>query len=363
MLPKTPATFGVRLGSGGASAAGNGLAWDAEWVNKIDRKLTTRGFGGGGSTMENRRNTKGRIHRTSLVVACVLAAMVTSNLARAQQVVLVVNGDVITTYDIEQRMKFVQLSTRKPAVRNEVIENLIDDKLKVQIGRRYKIEIPDGEIDAQYADMGHRMHMTPEQLTQALAQGGVDAITLKSKIRSDTVWQNIVRGKFQGDLQVREKDVLAALQQTEKKDEKEQVGYEYRLRPILFLVPRKEPQIAEARHKDAEALRGRFTDCDSGLKYARTLRDVAVRDVIVKSSSDLAPALREILDKTEIGHLTAPEMTPQGVELFALCERKETTEDTPEKRQAREKIFQEKFQLKAKRFLLDLRKQAMIERK
>src|SRR5271165_2059294 len=224
------------------------------------------------------RNTKGRTCRTALAVACLIAVAAASSTARAQQVLMVVNGDVITAYDVEQRMKFVQLSTRKPAVRSEVIDELIDDKLKVQFGRRYKIELPDSEIDAQFAEMGNRMHMTPEQLTQALAQGGVDAATLKAKIRSDTVWQNIVRGKYQGDFQIREKDVLAAIQ-TDKPDEKNQVGYEYRLRPILFLVPHGAAQITEARQKDAEALRGRFTDCDSGLKYARTLRDVAVRDV------------------------------------------------------------------------------------
>jgi peptidyl-prolyl cis-trans isomerase SurA len=315
--------------------------------------------------MEARRNTRGSICRTALAAACLIAAAAVSSTARAQQVVLVVNGDVITAYDVEQRMKFVQLSTRKPAARNEVIDELIDDKLKVQFGRRYKIEVPDADVDAQFAEMGHRMHMSSEQLTQVLAQGGVDASTLKAKIRSDTVWQNIVRGKFQGDLQIREKDVLAALQtdRPEKPDEKSQVGYEYRLRPILFLVPHGAGQLTEGRQKEAEALRGRFTDCDSGLKYARTLRDVAVRDVIVKSSSDLPQVLRDVLDKTEIGHLTAPEVTPQGVELFALCERKETKEDTPEKRQAREKLFTEKFQAKAKQLLRDLRKQAMIERK
>jgi peptidyl-prolyl cis-trans isomerase SurA len=312
--------------------------------------------------MEVLRNTKGRTCRTALAVACLIAAAAASSTARAQQVLMIVNGDVITAYDVEQRMKFVQLSTRKPAVRSEVIDQLIDDKLKVQFGRRYKIEIPDGEIDTQFAEMGNRMHMSSEQLTQALAQGGVDAATLKAKIRSDSVWQSIVRGRYQGDFQIREKDVLAAIQ-NDKPDEKSQVGYEYRLRPILFLVPHGAAQITEARQKDAEALRGRFTDCDSGLKYARTLRDVAVRDVIVKSSSDLPPVLRDVLDKTEIGHLTAPEVTPQGVELFALCERKETKEDTPEKRQAREKLFTEKFQAKAKQLLRELRKQAMIERK
>jgi peptidyl-prolyl cis-trans isomerase SurA len=313
--------------------------------------------------MQTRGNPDGRIYRISVAVACMFAALTASNLARAQQVALIVNGDVITTYDIEQRMKFVQLSTRKAAARNEVVEELIDEKLKVQIGQRYKIEIPDSEVDATYAEMAHRMNnMTAQQLTQLLAQGGVDATTLKARIRADTIWQNIVRGKFQGDLQVRESDILAVLQ-TEKKDEKNQIGYVYRLRPILFLVPKGASELTEARRKDAEALRGRFTDCDGGLKFARTLRDVAVRDVIVKSSSDLLPALREILDKTELGHLTAPEVTPQGVQLFALCERKETTEDTPEKRQARDKLFSEKFQIKAKRYLQELRKQAMIERK
>src|SRR5580693_6185338 len=313
--------------------------------------------------MQTRGNPDGRIYRISVAVACMFAALTASNLARAQQVALIVNGDVITTYDIEQRMKFGQRSTRKPAARNEVVEELIDEKLKVQIGQRYKIEIPDSEVDATYAEMAHRMNnMTPQQLTQVLAQGGVDATTLKARIRADTIWQNIVRGKFQGDLQVRESDILAVLQ-TEKKDEKNQIGYVYRLRPILFLVPKGASELTEARRKDAEALRGRFTDCDGGLKFARTLRDVAVRDVIVKSSSDLLPALREILDKTELGHLTAPEVTPQGVQLFALCERKETTEDTPEKRQARDKLFSEKFQVKAKRYLQELRKQAMIERK
>jgi hypothetical protein len=103
-----------------------------------------------------------------------------------------------------------------------------------------------------------------------------------------------------------------------------EVGYDYTLRPILFVVPRGDTAFQEARRKDAEALRARFTTCDSGLLFARSMRDVAVREPITKNSSDLVPALRQILDKTEVGHLTPPETTSQGIELFALCEKKET---------------------------------------
>ena len=142
-----------------------------------------------------------------------------------------------------------------------------------------------------------------------------------------------------------------------------EVGYDYTLRPILFVVPRGDTARQESRRKDAEALRSRFTTCDSGLLFARSLRDVAIREPIIKNSSDLVPALRQILDKTEVGHLTPPETTTQGVELFALCEKKETKSETPEKRQAREKIFSEQFDAKAKNYLRELRRQAMIERK
>ena len=152
------------------------------------------------------------------------------------------------------------------------------------------------------------MHLSPEQLTQSLTQGGVDAQTLKSRIRADMSWQYIVRGKFQSSLQITEKSVLAELETHKKEDGQAAVGYDYTLRPILFVVPRGDTARQEARRKDAEMLRTRFTACDTGLAFARSLRDVAVRDPITKNSSELAPVLRDILDKTEIGHLTAPEI-------------------------------------------------------
>ena len=81
---------------------------------------------------------------------------------------------------------------------------------------------------------------------------------------------------------------------------------------------------------------------------ARGLRDVAVRGSTVKSSADLAPALRDILDKTEIGKLTPPEVTTQGIEVYAVCRReKSSAENTPDKRKVRDELVNEQFQAKA----------------
>jgi peptidyl-prolyl cis-trans isomerase SurA len=68
-----------------------------------------------------------------------------------------------------------------------------------------------------------------------------------------------------------------------------------------------------------------------------------------------------MLDKTPMGHLTEPEVTKQGVEMVALCDRKPTTIDTPKKKEIRDKMFAEKYETKSKAYLQELRKAAMIE--
>jgi peptidyl-prolyl cis-trans isomerase SurA len=91
------------------------------------------------------------------------------------------------------------------------------------------------------------------------------------------------------------------------------------------------------------------------------MRNATIRGVLTKTSADIPAVLREVLDKTPIGHLTAPEVTKQGVEMVALCGRKPTTVDTPRKREIRDKMYVEKYEAKSKSYLQQVRKAAMIE--
>ncbi len=297
-----------------------------------------------------------------LVVALAVAGAASVPLpAAAQQVAVIVNGAPITTYDIEQRIRFTVLATHKTPPRQDVLQELIDEKLKVQAGRVYKLEVEDSQVDAAYANMAQRMHLTATQLTDALAHQGIDAQTLKSKIRADIAWQQLVRGKFQSSLQIREKDVFTKLS-AEKKDDKNDVGYEYQLRPILFIMPPGASQVVlDARKREAEQLRVRFDNCNDGLAFARALRDVAIRDLIVKSSADLAPELRKILDDLAVGKLTSPEVTREGIQMFALCSKKANKLDAAASKEVRDQMFAAEFQAKSKRYLDELRHKAMIE--
>jgi peptidyl-prolyl cis-trans isomerase SurA len=283
--------------------------------------------------------------------------------ACAQQVVAFVNGQPITTLDIEHRAKFLQMSSKKVPPRKEVLDSLIDEILEIAEAKRYGLDVPDAQVDESYNTVATRMGIDAQKLTQLLTAGGASDDTLKRRLRAQIAWTNLVRGRYKASLEIRDKDVEAQLQ-LHKTEDKIETGYEYIMRPVVFIVPRGSPDAAyEARKRDAEALRSRFATCNEGITFARALPDVAVRDQVSKYSADLAQQLRQILDGTAIGHLTPPEQTAEGVQMFAVCAKKETKSETPEMKEIRDQMFQQKFGAQAKRYLDTLRRQAMIEYK
>jgi peptidyl-prolyl cis-trans isomerase SurA len=273
-----------------------------------------------------------------------------------------VNGDPITDLDIEQRSKLNFLSTHKPQVRKQVIDELIDEKLKIKEGKKYSMDPSGSDIDGLYSGMSSRMHITPDQLTKSLATSGIRPETLKERMKAEMVWSSLIRGRFKESLQVGEKEVDKAAKSDEAPDKANTDSFEYKMQPIVLIVERGSPPgTIEATRKEAEALRNRVQTCDEANTLFKTMQNAAIRDAVTKTSADLPAPLRELLDKTPIGHLTEPELTKQGVEMVALCDRKPTTVDTPKKKEIRDKMFAEKYEAKSKAYLQEIRKAAMIE--
>ena len=171
-----------------------------------------------------------------------------------------VNGDPITALDVDQRMKFIQLTTQKAPGRQQVIEELIDEKLKIREGKRWQVEITDAEVDNAYANMGGRMHKNAEQLTQDLAKSGINAATLKSRIRAELIWQQLVRGRYSASLQVSDKDVDLVLQGKNAEERKPSPPITSCARSCFSCRPDCRPWWRLAARKPA--LRARFKSCE-----------------------------------------------------------------------------------------------------
>ena len=97
---------------------------------------------------------------------------------------------------------------------------------------------------------------------------------------------------------------------------------------------------------------------------AGLVEDVAVREQVIRSSADIPAELRKVLEGIEVGRLTPPEVTKFGVEMFAICAKKESTADnSPGKRQAKESLMAQRYEQRSKQYLQELRRGAMLEYK
>ncbi len=300
-----------------------------------------------------------RYTRAASLAAAILIVSGFGSSLMAQSVAAIVNGEAITQFDIDQRIKLTTLTTQKTPSRQEALQELIDDKVKLKEAKRYGLDLSSSDVDAAYGNMATRMRLNNDQLSKTLEGRGIRPETLKARIKADMTWGNLVRGRFQSSFLVPEKD-LAGIGESGDKAETE--SFEYLVRPIVLIVPRgSSPAAIESRRKEAELIRNKVQSCDEAQELFRAMRDAAIREQVTKTSADLPPNLRELLDKTPIGKLTPPEVTKQGVEMVALCSRKPTKADTPAKRAAREKIYNQKYEAKSKSYLQEVRKGAMIE--
>ena len=301
------------------------------------------------------------VFRLLLAVSAALILTGLPSPSRAQNVVVMVNGDPVTDFDIEQRSKLDQLTTQKPSNRQDVINELVDEKVKLKEGKKYGVDPGVSDINQSYEGMAQRMRISPEMLTKSLESKGIRPETLKSRMKAEMVWTSLVRGRYKERLQGGERDVAQAVQaQTGEKLQIE--GTEYKMQPIVLIVPRgSSAAFMETRKKEAESYRARVDSCEEANSLFRSTPNATIRDSVTKTTAELPEPLRKVLDDTPIGHLTAPEVTKAGIEMVVLCSRKPTMIDTPKKREIREKMYQEKYEKTQKAYLDEIRKAAMIE--
>src|SRR5882762_843066 len=188
-----------------------------------------------------------RLSPLILGCAAVLILIGCASPLHAQTVAVMVNGEPITNYDIEQRSKLNFLTTHKPADRQQVIDELIDEKVKIREGKKFGVDPSISDIDQSYGAMSSRMRITPDQLTKSLETQGIRPDTLKARIKAEMIWTSLIRGRYKESLQVGEKDVAAAIQ-VNGDDKQTPEAFEYKMQPIVLIVPRGSvPAVIEAR--------------------------------------------------------------------------------------------------------------------
>jgi peptidyl-prolyl cis-trans isomerase SurA len=298
-------------------------------------------------------------------IAALLAIAVFSALppAMAQSAIKVlVNEEPITTYDIRNRTGFLRLTTRGRANSKQATEDLIDERLKMQEATRRRITVSDKQVDRAFGQIASRAKLTPARLSQALRQSGVNPQTLKNRLRSEIAWGQIVRARFQTTVRITERDVAEALAGKDASEDAETGISQFDLQPILFVLPASasKGQISQ-RRREAEAFRTRYAGCDLALDQAKKLKGVVIKPKIRRTAEDLKGAAAESVAETAVGKATRPEKVPQGFQILGICAKRGLTGQTVASEGVRDKLANERGSRMARRFLRQLRSEAIIE--
>lgn len=299
--------------------------------------------------------TTRRFRATVLVFAsAVMLACVGAAPAQAQSLVATVNDSPITNYDLEQRIRLLRV-LRQPATPAAALESIIEDRIKASETRKYGINPSAQDGTQEIARIAARNKIPAASLGPALQSARVDTQHWQEHGRAQVGWRGYVAA-INKNVSVSESEVRAALdRQGAKKSQ------EYNLRPIVFVVPRNaSPGEADARAREAANFRTRFTDCESGLQFARALRDVAIRPAITRSLTALPDSLADTLEKTPVGRLTPPTRTPDGYEMIAVCGSTRGGTDSSAAQEIRQELIGKKLEGASLRLYEPLRKRAII---
>jgi peptidyl-prolyl cis-trans isomerase SurA len=276
----------------------------------------------------------------------------------AAQVVAKVNGEPITVLDLAERTK-LHRGAAKNVSRQEVLEELIELRLKLQMAQRANIDPTNAEIERAFATMAQRAGRTSSAFEQALNQGGIDVGRLKARIKADLAWQQYIQANA-SNVVVRDADLVAAM--AARGQNMQLKSTQYTMRQFIFVTRRGAPDnVKQARLKEAESLRARVSSCQQATEIAREYSEIVVKEPVRRLSSDLSPALQKLLESLPDGRMTPPEVTTLGIEVVAICERREVPADISSNRELRNELLGQRLQAYEKRILDRMRKTSIIQ--
>jgi peptidyl-prolyl cis-trans isomerase SurA len=321
-------------------------------------------FDGGGVKLNETRCISIAVSVVLAAMICLVGLVCPAQAQTEQSIVVLVNDDPITLYDIEQRQRFLAVTTQEqpsPALKKKATDMLIDERLQLQQGKKLGITPDEEEVQKVLVGMAQNNQMTPEQLGAALGQMGVNMTTLKDRIRSQVVWKDVVRRKFRHDVSVGDAEVDKALTDAgESAKPQEETTLE--LREIKYEIPTEADQAAIARQLAAvEAVRAKLQSCSNVSTLTKDIKGFKVKTLDDQLPDQLGQPMRTLVMNAKVGQMTPPTLTGSAIEAYAVCGKHAVKGDPKKRQETQSKLMEQEYGLRAEGLLRDMRQNAFIE--
>lgn len=136
----------------------------------------------------------------------------------AASIIATVNNKVITDTDLQNRIKFTLLSMNLPVtkankdkVRAQVLDTLIQEQIKLQLGEEFGIKADPSAVEASIRRIEQQNNMPEGGFKKMLQKNGIPFAVMKSNLKASMIWNDYIRARFGDAMQVSDKDVEKAL--------------------------------------------------------------------------------------------------------------------------------------------------------
>lgn len=245
----------------------------------------------------------------------------------------IVNGDIITDTDIDQRLGLVVAANggriddaERQRLRLQIVRNLIDEKLQTQEALENDIRISEAEVQRSFERIAQNFKRTPAQFEEYLKTSGSSASSLKAQIRAELAWSRVLRRKVEpmvnvGDDEVQQ--VIDKLNEAKGKDE-------FHVGEIFLSAT---PESMDAVMEDAARITGQIRGGASFVAYARQFSEASTAglggDLGWVRAEQLNEAVAPAVAALQPGQITDPIPVTGGVAIMSMIERRQVLAADP----------------------------------
>ena len=249
-------------------------------------------------------------------------------------IAVVVNQELVTAYELNQRMTLARADAQKKnqrlpgdgELRTVVLESLIEDRALLSHARDSGIKVDDNEVDRAVAVVANQNQLTPQQLRQRLVQDGLDLPRFRANLRDQMMVERVREREVAQRIRITDGEIDALI-------DKQRGGtageVQYNIAQVLIKLPEgaNEAAVAERRAR-AEAAMSRIR---GGEDFAAVARQVSEDDnkerggeIGLRPADKLPDIFLETVRPLQAGQL-APALlrTGAGFHVIKLLERAE----------------------------------------
>ncbi len=277
--------------------------------------------------------------RITFAVACfafLTGAVQQSAAQSVQTIAAVVNDEIISNFDLDQRIRLVISSSgAEPSARlanqlkSQVLTGLINERLQIQEARRLNIDVTEDEITGAVGFIEEQNGMEKGNLARVLESQGASIVTLRDQLRAQISWSKVISRRLRPRVVVGKDEVDTLVTRLKKSGRVEHLTSE------IFLSFRDQnAAVREDVIANARTLIGQLQDGASfpilAQQFSQSVSAADGGDLGWITSAELPDAAGAALETLTVNEVSSPISTRDGVYILLVKERRRFASVDPE---------------------------------